>query len=104
MSGGESKISKKDVEHLKKLARLEFEEKETEKLTEDLEKILNYMNVLNEVDFESVSQIPHSFFLKNVFRKDENPKEFDEKLTANLISSFPEKKETYLKVKVVLKK
>ncbi|HEY4522000.1 MAG TPA: Asp-tRNA(Asn)/Glu-tRNA(Gln) amidotransferase subunit GatC [Candidatus Paceibacterota bacterium] len=100
----EEKISKKEIEHLKSLARVQFGEKETEDLVGDLEKILDFVEQLKEVDISNVPEMTHAADLKNVFRKDENPKEFDEQLVGNLISAFPEKEKTYLKVKAVIKK
>ena len=46
----ESKITKKDIEHLKKLARVQFGEKETEELTESVGDILKFIEQLKEVD------------------------------------------------------
>ena len=43
-------ISKGDIEHLKNLARVEFDEKETETLAKDLNSILGYMEILKEAD------------------------------------------------------
>lgn len=100
----ESKITKKDVERLKNLARVEFGEKETEALAGDLEGILNYVETLKEVDIEGVSEVTHAADLKNVFRKDEDLREFDAELASKIISAFPEKEKTYLRVKAVLKK
>lgn len=97
-------ITKKDVEHLKKLARVEFGEKETDDLVVDLEKILGFVSELKEANVLGMQEITHTTDLKNVFRKDENPQEFNEELLGNLISAFPEKEKTYLKVKAVLKK
>lgn len=102
------KITKKDIEHLKHLARVEFYEKEADELVEDLERILEYVATLKEVDVLNVSEMTHAADLKNVFRKDENSplagKGFDEELIGHLISAFPEKEKTYLKVKAVQKR
>jgi len=108
----ESKITKKDmvrlgssqVEHLKKLARVEFGEKETEALAGDLERILAYIESLKEVDVSNVLEMTHVAGAYNVFRADENPLEFNEKSLGNLIGAFPKKEKTYLKVKAVIKK
>lgn len=100
----ESKITKKDIEHLKKLARVGFGDAETEALTGDLERILGFVEQLKEVDISNVPETTHAADLKNVFRKDENPQRFDEVMLSGLISAFPEKEKTYLKVKSVLKK
>ena len=97
-------ITKKDIEHLKKLARVEFGEKETEELTESVGDILKFIEQLKEVDIESVPEMTHAGTEKNIFRKDKNPQKFDEALLGRLISTFPEKEKTYLKVKAVINK
>lgn len=110
-------ISKDDIEHLKGLARVEFGEKETEKLATDLGDILGYIDILKEADVLGVSESAYSTDLKNVFRKDEEAArlpageagdvEANKYDTAGeLIKSFPEKAGgehgTYLKVKAIL--
>lgn len=100
----ETKITKKDIEHLKKLARVEFGDAETEALMGDLERILGFVETLKEVDVSGAPEMTHAGTQKNIFRKDENPREFNEELVGKLISAFPEKEKTYLKVKAVLKK
>ena len=99
----EAKITKKDVEHLKKLARVEFGEKETDDLVGDLGSILDFVERLKEVDVSGISE-NLGINLKNIFRADEKPQEFDEEKIGKLISQFPEKEKTYLKVKAVIKK
>lgn len=107
----EAKITKKEmvqlsssqVEHLKKLARVEFGEKETEDLAGDLAGILGFVEQLKEIDVGGAEEV-YAGAQKNIFRADENPLEFNEKLLGNLIGAFPEKEKTYLKVKAVIKK
>ena len=41
-------ISKEEVEHIAKLARLELSDKETEKMQKDLSAILDYFNLLKK--------------------------------------------------------
>ena len=100
----EEKISKKEIEHLKNLARVQFGEKETEELTESVGDILKFVEQLKEVDISNAPEMTHAADLKNVFRKDKNPKEFDEESAGKLIGVFPESEKTYLKVKAVIKK
>ena len=97
-------ISKKEIEHLKDLARVYFSEKETEKLAKDLGEILGYVEQLKEADISGVPEMTHAQEgVKNVFRKDEG--EFHP-LAPSLKDAFPEKNETkhgiYLKVKSIL--
>ena len=44
------KITKQEVEHVARLARLELSEQEKEKLTDQLSNILTYVEKLNELD------------------------------------------------------
>ncbi|MCK4325708.1 Asp-tRNA(Asn)/Glu-tRNA(Gln) amidotransferase subunit GatC [bacterium] len=65
------KISKKDVEHVAKLARLRLAEEEKEKFGKQLSEILEYVEKLNELDTEKVEPTSHVVPLKNVMREDE---------------------------------
>ena len=47
-------ISKDQVKHIAKLARLELTEKETEKMQHDLSAILDYFNVLKKVKSQKI--------------------------------------------------
>lgn len=64
-------ITKKDVEYVAALARLEFSEEEKEKYTEQLNVILEYVNQLNELDTEGVKPTYHVLPVNNVMREDE---------------------------------
>src|SRR5512139_2430739 len=50
-------VSLKDVEHIARLARLEFSEAEKEILTGQLNEILKYVEQLNSVDTEHVEPL-----------------------------------------------
>jgi len=64
------KISKQEVEHVAKLARLELSEQEKEKLTDQLSNILTYVETLNSLDTKGVEPTSHILDLKNVMRDD----------------------------------
>ena len=64
------KISKQEVEHVAKLARLELSEQEKEKLTAQLSNILTYVETLNGLDTKGVEPTAHVLDLKNVMRDD----------------------------------
>jgi len=104
-------ISKEEIEHLKDLARVEFGEAETKKLTKDLGDILSYIDELKKVDVSGAPEMTHALEgVKNVFRKDSaesslrGAAEFDKQseLASDLINAFPDKKGDYLKVKSIL--
>ncbi len=65
------KITKKDVEHVAKLARLKLTEEEKEKFGKQLSEILEYVEKLNELDTEKVKPASHVVPLKSVMREDE---------------------------------
>ncbi|KKC30327.1 Asp-tRNA(Asn)/Glu-tRNA(Gln) amidotransferase subunit GatC [Caldanaerobacter subterraneus] len=64
-------ISKSEIEHIAKLARLKFTEEEIEAMAQELSKILDYVNKLNELDTENVEPTAHIVPIHNVFREDE---------------------------------
>jgi aspartyl-tRNA(Asn)/glutamyl-tRNA(Gln) amidotransferase subunit C len=64
------KISRQEVEHVAKLARLELSDGEQEKLTEQLSGILTYVEKLNELDTSGVEPTAHVLDIKNVMRDD----------------------------------
>ncbi len=63
-------ISKNDVEHVAKLARLEVSEEEKEELTGQLNNILDYVSKMNKIDTNNIKPTSHVLHLKNVFRED----------------------------------
>lgn len=63
-------ISKKDVEHVAKLARLELTEEEKVLYTEELNAVLGFMDTLNQLDTSGVPPTSHVLDIKNVFRED----------------------------------
>ncbi len=63
-------VTIKDVEYVASLARLEFTGAEKEKLVQQLNEILAYMEKLNELDTTKVEPLSHVIELSNVFRED----------------------------------
>ncbi len=66
-----SKITKKEVEHIAKLAELEFGDEALNKFTYQLDQILSHVAKINEVDTSNIKPTSHTLEIKNVFRKDE---------------------------------
>ncbi len=65
------KISKAEVLHVAQLARLEFTEEEVEAFTHQLNKILQYVDQLKELDTQDVEPTFHALAQTNVMREDE---------------------------------
>jgi aspartyl-tRNA(Asn)/glutamyl-tRNA(Gln) amidotransferase subunit C len=63
-------VTIKDVEHIAKLAKLEFSDAEKEKFTHQFNDILKYMEQLNSVDTTNVEPLAQVMELQNVFRDD----------------------------------
>ncbi len=63
-------ITREDVEHLARLARLQLGEDELERTREQLSGILNYIDKLNALDTASAEPTSHAVPLENVMRED----------------------------------
>ena len=93
-------ISREEVIHIAKLARLELTEQELLNMQKDLSSILDYFNVLNKVPKlteKSASAQP----LENRIREDQAIKK-PLSTTNNLVAAAPDRKEDYIKVKSIL--
>ena len=62
------KLNRKDVEHVAQLSRLDLSENELDKFTGQLDAILEYIDVLNQVDTSAVEPMAHVFEIRNVMR------------------------------------
>lgn len=64
------KITRKEVEHVAHLARLNLSEEELEKMTGQLDDILHYVDKLEEIDTNGIEPTTHAFAVCNAFRED----------------------------------
>ncbi|MDP2676435.1 MAG: Asp-tRNA(Asn)/Glu-tRNA(Gln) amidotransferase subunit GatC [bacterium] len=97
-------ISKKDIEHLAKLARIDVSEAEKEKLAQDLQAVLAYVKTLQEADVgdESFTHFEH---LETRLREDAKENDLAEaRRTQQLLASAPVQEKGYVTVKNVLGK
>lgn len=99
-------ITKKDVQHIAKLARLGMTEAEIERFRKDLSSVLGYVGKLKTVDVSKTPPTSHPFEIENVVRRDESQKSrlrqgFGGQ--AKLLDLAPETKNGYIKVKSILK-
>ena len=63
-------ISRQEVEHVARLARLHFEDEELARLQPELSQIIDYVQQLAELDLSGLEPTSHAVALKNVFRPD----------------------------------
>jgi len=94
-------ISKQEVKHIAKLARLGLTEREIEKFQKELSKILDYIEKLKEVDISNVEPTSHSVLVENVMREDQESQKSKVK-SQKLMDLAPETKNGYLKTKPIL--
>lgn len=66
-----SKITRKQVLHVAKLAELKLSSQEVEKYKKQLSEIIEYVENLSNLDTESVDPTSRTTSLRNVYRKDE---------------------------------
>jgi aspartyl-tRNA(Asn)/glutamyl-tRNA(Gln) amidotransferase subunit C len=64
-------LTKKEVEHVAQLARLELTEEEVDTMTGQLSGILNYIDQLKEIDMTNIEPTAQVTGLSDVFRADE---------------------------------
>lgn len=80
-----SKLTKEEVKHVAHLARLAITEEEAEKFAEQLGKITEYVQTLNELDTTNVEPTSHVLPIVNVMREDVAEKGLDrEKVLLNV--------------------
>lgn len=65
------KITSETVQYVAALAKLSVTEEEKQKVALDLDRILDYIETMNELDTEGVEPMSHVLPIKNVFREDE---------------------------------
>lgn len=96
-------VTIKDVEHVAKLARLEFTEEEKEMFTRQLNKILEYMEKLNELDTSNVEPLSHVIELSpgkvGMFREDKARPSYP---VEEVLKNAPSRTEKFFKVPKVI--
>ena len=65
------KISRQEVAHVARLARLALDEAELDALTGDMDAILAYVDQLNRLDTAGIVPTAHAVPMANAFRPDE---------------------------------
>lgn len=96
-------ITRKDVEHIARLARIELTEAEKTKFEKDLSAILEFVAKLNEVDTAQVEPMAGGTVLENVVRED------DERIAdggqgIGLVEAAPKHRDGHIEVKAVFER
>lgn len=66
-----SKVSKEEILHIAKLANLNLKDEEVESSAKQLEDILNFAEIINNINTDDIDESDMMNENSNVFRKDE---------------------------------
>ncbi len=88
-------ISDETIEYVGILAKLELSDAEKERAKQDMANMLDYIDMLNELDTGSVEPMSHVFPVNNVFREDVVVNGDDRE---NMLANAPEQKDGCYKV------
>lgn len=95
-------VTKEEVEHIAKLAKLKFSEEEKEKLQGELNRVLDYIDRLNELDLKNVKPLESiNENIENVLREDKIKKGVTKE---EALKNAPAKTENFFKVPKVINK
>ena len=71
------KVTDELIDYVYTLARLSLSDDEKAKIKDEISKIIDYMDILNQVDTADVEPMSHVLPVTNVFRKDEVVPSYD---------------------------
>ena len=90
-----AKITRKEVEHVARLARLELTEEEKERMTAQLDSILAYIDKLNELDTSKVEPTTTVIPMVSVMREDEARPSLDQD---KALANAPDRLDVFFRV------
>ncbi len=93
------KITRAEVEHVARLARLELSAEEAETFTGQMDDILAYVDKLNELDTTGITPTSHAVPVENAFRADEVRPSIG---TDNALANAPDRVEGFFRVPKVI--
>lgn len=92
-------LTRSEVEHVARLARLELSDAEKDEFTGQLNEILNFVDKLNELDTNGIEPTAHAIPIRNVFRPDQIEPPMDPEL---VLSNAPVRVGDFFKVPKIL--
>lgn len=93
------KITRTEVEHVSRLARLALNDKELDALTGEMDAILDYVEQLSSLDTEGIIPTAHAVPMENAFRPDEVKTGFTPE---QALSNAPDASESAFRVRKVI--
>ena len=95
------KINKEIITKLSSLSKLKFNKEESELISEDLSKMVNFINQLNELETDGIEPLVHMNEEINNWREDKLGDVLDQE---KALANSPLKDSTYFKLPKVLDK
>lgn len=92
-------VTKDEVAYIANLARLKLNQDEQERLARDMNQILEYMELLNEVDTTHIKPLEHVSEITASFRTDRVEKPLDHELA---LKNAPDADSDYFRVPKVI--
>ncbi|CAN5472136.1 Asp-tRNA(Asn)/Glu-tRNA(Gln) amidotransferase subunit GatC [soil metagenome] len=92
-------VTKEDVQYMAHLARLELKDEQAEGLKEDMNKILGYMEKLDQLDTSSVEPLEHVIEQPSILRKDKAKEPLSHK---DALKNAPDADSDYFRVPRVI--
>jgi aspartyl-tRNA(Asn)/glutamyl-tRNA(Gln) amidotransferase subunit C len=94
-----SKISIAEVDYVARLARLRIKPEDKPVLADQLSRILDYVEKLNQLDTENIPPTSHILPLCNVFREDEVRASLPQEVS---LENAPDKEKAFFRVPKVI--
>ena len=94
-------VNNKLIQDIAKLSKLKFDDSAEEKMKSDLEKMIAFVDKLNEIDTEGIDPLIYMSEEVNVLREDKVSEKISQE---DALKNAPEKDSDYFKVPTVLKK
>jgi len=95
----DSKITLTEVEHVARLARLELDAEEKERMRRELDGILSYIDKLRALDTEGVEPTAHAVPVTNIMRDDRVEPSFPQ---PDMLANAPDQSGDYFRVPKII--
>lgn len=92
-------LSKEQVEHVARLARVGLTEEDIERFSHQLSDVLDYFERLKEIDVENVPPTSHTLPLHNIMRADEPQPPFS---VEDVLANAPDEEDGRIRVRAIL--
>ena len=86
------KFTKENFTYIADIVKLDFTKDEEEKVRKELNRMLHFIDSMNELDTDNIEPLTHINSLKNVFREDE---EVEYRLSGQVTKNGIENKDDY---------